>query len=266
MTTDTLNDFTRDSFTARGRTRPVYRLGTGPVVIVLSEMPGITPLVADFARAVAARGLQVVMPHLFGEDGGPPTNAAFRRALREVCVSREFTLFATKKPSRITEWLNDLARAEHDAHGGPGVGVVGMCLTGGFALAMMVDPVVVAPVLSQPSLPIAVRRRDRGAVQLSNDQMQQVRERVDAGVCVLGLRFTGDKLVPEERFATLRRELGDGFLGVEIDSSVDNPWGYKEKAHSVLTEDLGPEGSSPTRLALEQVLAFFGERLGVTRP
>ncbi len=261
MTNDVLADFNKGSFTSRGTTRTVYRRGSGPTVIVLSEMPGITPLVADFARRVSDQGLQVVMPHLFGDDGAPPSNAAFRRAFREVCVSREFTLLATKKPSRITEWLLDLAHDAHQQNGGPGVGVVGMCLTGGFALGMMIDSVVVAPVLSQPSLPLPLRRAARGRVQLSDSQMAAVQQRVSDGVNVLGLRFTCDKLVPGERFATLRRELGDGFIGVEIDSSEGNEWGYPLDAHSVLTEHLGPEGDTPTRQALHQVLEFFASRL-----
>lgn len=261
MTNDVLADFDKGSFTSRGKTRTVYRRGSGPTVMVLSEMPGITPLVAEFARRVSDRGLQVVMPHLFGEDGAPPSNAAFRRAIKEVCVSREFTLLATKKPGRITEWLLDLAHDAHQKNGGPGVGVVGMCLTGGFALGMMIDPVVVAPVLSQPSLPIALRRSARGEVQLSKSQMASVQNRVAEGVNVLGMRFTCDKLVPEERFATLRRELGEGFIGVEIDSSEGNPWGYPQDAHSVLTEHLGPEGDTPTRKALDQVLDFFSTSL-----
>ncbi len=256
-----LADFEKSSFTVKGRRRDVYRLGSGPAVIVLSEMPGITPMVAAFARQVAARGHRVVMPHLFGTDGREPSNQAFAATFREVCISREFTLFATKRSGKITEWLIELAKAEHQLNGGTGVGVVGMCLTGGFALAMMVDPVVMAPVLSQPSLPISLRKSARPRLQLSNQQLAAVKERVEGGACVIGLRFTGDKLVPAERFQTLRDELGDGFIGVEIDSSEGNPWGYAADAHSVLTEGLGPEGDSPTRRALEQVLTFFDERL-----
>ena len=147
-------------------------------------------------------------------------------------------------------------------HGrGPGVGAVGMCLTGGFALAMMVDDVVVAPVLSQPSLPAAVLKRNRDDLGISAADLATVKRRSDEGVCVLGLRFTGDPMVPAARFERLERELGDNFIGVEIDSSEGNPWGYKAKAHSVLTEDYSDAEGSPTKIALEQVLDFFRERL-----
>jgi dienelactone hydrolase len=266
MTTETpavLDGFAVTPFRALGRTRDVYRLGSGPSVLVLSEMPGITPLVVAFARRVAESGLSVAMPHLFGTDGADPTNAALRHAFRQVCVSREFKLLASHQSSPVTRWLTALAHEEHDRCGGPGVGVVGMCLTGGFALAMMVDPVVVAPVLSQPSLPVALRASSprRGALALSATETAAVRARADAGQCVLGLRFTGDPLSPSERFGSLRDLLGERFIGVEIDSSPENPWGYKAKAHSVLTEDLGAAPDSPTTAALGQVLGFLRDNL-----
>jgi dienelactone hydrolase len=264
---DTLSDFTRSPFTALGRTREIFRLGEGPCVLVLTEMPGITPSVAGFARKVAARGLSVAVPHLFGIDGAEPSNLLFARALAQVCVSREFALFATKRSSAITDWLTVLARREHERCGGPGVGVVGMCLTGGFALAMLDDPVVVAPVLSQPSLPGSLRRGSprRSALGLSAAERDALVARAAAGQCVLGLRFTGDQLAPPERFETLRALLGDRFIGVEIDSSPGNPWGYSERAHSVLTEDLGEEPGSPSTVALNQVLDFLVEGLRATQ-
>lgn len=257
--TERLDDFSCEPFTARGRTRNVYRKGTGPAVIVISEVPGITPLVAAFARHVADRDLRVVMPHLFGRDGAEPTGGALFRSFGQVCVSREFTLFAKRKPSPVTNWLRDLAHAEHEVNGGPGVGVIGMCLTGGFALAMMVDDVVVAPVLSQPSLPLGPGSGSELA--LSDDDLTRVKERAAGGVCVLAYRFTNDRMSPHERFIRLERELGDAFIGVEIDSSPGNPWGYPTSAHSVLTQELGDQPGSPTRLALEQVLTFFTDRL-----
>jgi dienelactone hydrolase len=254
-----LGDFEREPFTTQGDTREVYRLGQGPAVLVLSEIPGITPLVAEFARRVASQGLRVVMPHLFGTDGATPTLAVSLKVAARLCVSREFTIFASGRASPVTSWLRDLARFEHERNGGPGVGVIGMCLTGGFALAMMVDPVVVAPVLSQPSLPASpFAKSDLG---VSESDLAAIKQRTADGVCVLGYRFTGDKKVPAERFERLRQELGDSFIGVEIDSSPSNPWGYPSNAHSVLTEHLGDRPGSPTQLALEQVMRFFVERL-----
>lgn len=258
-----LTGYTRDEVSVLGETRTVYRIGSGPAVIVIHEIPGITPLVAEFGRKVAERGMTAVLPDLFGTAGRPPSVSYLASSMAKACVSREFTILGTNKSSPVTKWLRALAAEEHRRCGGPGVGAVGMCLTGGFALAMMVDPVVVAPVLSQPALPFGLGAKSRGAVGLSDADMATVKRRVADGGCVMGLRFTGDRSVPAERFATLREELGDGFIGVEIDSSPGNPWGYKKAAHSVLTEDYSDAEGSPTRVALEQVLDFFSERLEV---
>ncbi len=258
---DPLDDFERTTFTAEGTTRAVYRTGSGPAVVVMSEIPGITPNVARFARMVAGIGCTAVMPHLFGVDGQDPSMPYAVREISKACVSKEFVTLALDRTSPITTWLRALARSEHERCGGPGVGAVGMCLTGGFALAMMVDDAVVAPVLSQPSLPFPLGAERTRALGISDEDVERVKERVAAGVCVLGLRFTGDRAAPPERFAALRELLGDGFVGVELDSSKGNPHGHRAAAHSVLTEDLDDRPGTPTREALDQVLEFFRTRL-----
>ncbi len=257
----TLDDFEESEVRIDGVTRTLYRRGSGPAVIVMAEIPGITPLVLSFADQVAQRGLTVVLPVLFGTPGKAPSTPYAVRSLLGACVSKEFRILASDASSPITTWLRGLARIEHERCGGPGVGAIGMCLTGGFALAMMVDDVVVAPVLSQPSLPAPFGARRQAALGLSASELERVRARVNAGTCVLGLRFTGDPAVRAARFDTLRTELGDGFIGVEIDSSEGNPWGHRRGAHSVLTEDLQDAPGTPTRAALEQVLDFFSDRL-----
>jgi dienelactone hydrolase len=261
--TEALEGFAREHFAWEGKTRTIYRMGTGPAVIVIAEMPGITPKVAEFARRVAAIGCTAVMPHLFGVPGGGQTAGNLARAIIPMCVSREFTILALRKTSPVTRWLRALAAHEHERCGGPGVGAVGMCFTGGFALAMMVDDTVVAPVLSQPSLPFPFSKKHKADIGISDSDLARVKERVAGGACVLGLRFTHDPFCFPERFETLRRELGDGFIGVELDSSPDNPHGHPAKAHSVLTEHLDDRPGTPTRDALDQVLAFFAERLEV---
>ncbi len=259
---DPLDDFESAPFTYEGKTRTVFRKGTGPAVIVIAEIPGITPLVADFARRVADLGCTAVVPHLFGEPGKEPTPGYIAQSISWACVSREFMTWATGKTSPAVHWCRGLARAEHERCGGPGVGVVGMCLTGGFALGMMVDDAVVAPVLSQPSLPFAVTKAQKRDLGISDVDLAIVKQRVsEDDVCVLGLRFSGDRAVPDERFARLRDELGDGFVGVTIDSSKGNSHGHRGAAHSVLTEDLIDEPGQPSRDALEQVLEHFRSRL-----
>jgi dienelactone hydrolase len=259
--TDVLTGFEQSSFTAEGETRAVYRTGSGPAVIVISEIPGITPLVAEFGRTVAGAGLTAVMPHMFGHDGRAATPGYAMSSFARACMAKEFTVMATGRTSPVITWLRALAREEHQRCGGPGVGAVGMCFTGGFALGMMVDDVVVAPVLSQPSLPIPITKARRRDVGLSEEDLARVVERAAAGTCVLGLRFSGDKFSPPERFEHLHALLGGSFIGVELDSTPGNPHGHKKAAHSVLTEDLDDRPGTPTRAALDQVLEFFTERL-----
>ncbi len=265
MTNDTddvvIDGFTTERFTFAGTTRRVFVAGEGPAVIVIEELPGITPAVIAFARRVVDAGFTVFMPEMFGVTGAEATPALLVRATVPACVSKEFKAFAMRTTPPAIDWLRALARDAHERCGGPGVGAVGMCFTGGFALAMATEPEMLAPVLSQPSLPIGGKKRGAD-LGLSDRDLLAVKERVENDdICVLGLRFTGDKLVPAARFASLRRELGDNFIGVEIDSSPGNPWGHRKAAHSVLTEDLIDEPGQPTRQALDQVLQFFADRL-----
>src|SRR4051794_498468 len=251
--TGDLATYTKEDFTHDGVTHPIYRKGTGPAVIVVTEMPGMSPQVIGFADRAVALGCTAVMPQLFGTAGRDPfeggrvaTTTYALRSMAGACISREFTVLATGKSSPVVTWLRALAKAEHERCGGPGVGVVGMCFTGGFALAMAVDDNVLAPVLSQPSLPFPLggaRKRDLG---ISDDDLAAVKRRcADDDLCVLGLRFTNDVAVPPQRFERLRQELGDCFVSVEIDSSKGNRWGIPKNAHSVLTEHLVDEPGHP---------------------
>jgi dienelactone hydrolase len=258
---DALDGFERVQFTAEGKTRDLYLTGSGPAVIVISEIPGITPLVAEFARKVADIGCTAVLPHLFGEPGRSVSARYAMESMLHACISHEFATLASGKTSPVTTWLRALAKSQHERCGGPGVGAVGMCLTGGFALAMMVDDVLVAPVLSQPSLPFPLGKQRKSDLGISNADLLRVKQRARAGTDVLGLRFTGDTFCPPERFERLRAELGDRFIAVELDSSEGNPHGHPKKAHSVLTEHLQDAPGTPTRKALDQVLDFCRERL-----
>lgn len=241
-----LDSWTRGQHTAAeptATTHPTYRKGGGPGVIIIHEIPGLTPEVIGFAEEVVAAGYTVVLPHLFGTPEAPLTARTLLSSLRQVCVSAEFTKLATGVTTPVAGWLRSLARELHDELGGPGVGALGMCFTGGFALAMMVEPVVVAPVLAQPSAPFPTSRARAADVNLSPADLQTVRARAAAGCSVLGLRYREDRAVGT-RFETLTRELGDAFLRVEFDGP----------GHSTLTAHRQQE-------AVDRVLAFFAERL-----
>jgi len=256
-----LEGFDLSEFTFDGVSRPLYRRGTGPGVVVIHEIPGIIPEVADFGRRVAAEGFTAVLPSLFGTPGRPFSNGYMLGQMARACISREFHVLARNGSSPIVDWLRALCREVHAELGGAGVGAVGMCLTGNFALSLMVDEAVLAPVLSQPSLPFGVTASHRAALHLAPADLEVVKRRSATGCGVLGLRFTADPLCPPERFETLRRELGSGFEGIEIDSAKGNAHGIPRIAHSVLTRDLVDEAGHPTRAALDRVLALFRERL-----
>ena len=257
----TLAGFDQRTFTYDGKTKPVYWRGTGSGVVIIHEIPGITPQVADFGRRVAEAGFTAVLPHLFGTPNKPISNSYALGQMVRACISREFTVLARKQASPVTNWLRALCRDVHQQCGGPGVGALGMCLTGNFALALMVDESVMAPVLSQPSLPFPVSANHKAAIALSDADLAKVKERTAVGCTLLGLRFTQDSFVPPERFQTLRQELGDGFEAIEIDSSPGNPHNIPQDAHSVLTTHLVDEDGHPTRQALNRVLQFFAQRL-----
>jgi dienelactone hydrolase len=258
-----LSTFATDEFTAGGVTHRVFRKGHGPAVIVITEMPGISPMVLGFADRVVALGCTAVLPDLFGTAGALVDSQVKSMAtIARTCISREFTVLAAGKSSPVVDWLRELGAREHAACGGPGIGVVGMCFTGGFALAMATDTRVLAPVLSQPSLPFPIGAARRHAIDTSPADIAVVAGRCAAeGLQVLGLRFHGDKFVPAERFAHLREQLGDGFVAIELEQADGNPDGALDWRHSVLTGDLIDEPGEPTRGALDTVLALFAERL-----
>ncbi len=228
---------------ASGVTHPTYRKGTGPGVVLIHEIPSITPDVVGFAEEVVAAGFTVVMPHLFGTPGATMNPLSAGSALRQVCVSNEFTKLATGVTAPVATWLRSLARDLHAELGGPGVGALGMCFTGGFALAMMVDDAVAAPVVAQPSAPFAIGKTRGADLNLSPADLATVKRRAGEGCSVLGVRYRKDPATGT-RFDVLARELGENFLRVELEG----------RGHSTLT-------AHRQQVAVDRVLAFFGERL-----
>lgn len=243
-----LDTWVRAEFTADGTTRDVYRKGSGTGVIIIHEIPGIEPDLVAFAEEVVARGHTVVLPHLFGTPGAGFGFGNMMGELRQFCVRREFTLFARGRTSPVAGWLRALARDLHAEAGGDGIGVVGLCFTGGFALAMMVDAPVIAPVLAEPSLPFPLGAARGADLGLSSDDLSVVKEKAAAGCEVLGLRYRTDSATGT-RFDSLRRELGDKFLAVE----------FEGPGHSVLTAHRREYG-------VDRVLDFFDEKLDGTAP
>ncbi|MGA3187752.1 MAG: dienelactone hydrolase family protein [Bryobacteraceae bacterium] len=255
-----LSEYEKFDFNDSRWTRPVYRRGSGPAVIVIHEVPGLHPLVIRFADRVAAAGMTVFLPSLFGEPGRPVTNGyLFGTMFKAICIQREFNVWSAGKSSPIVDWLRALARKAHAECGGRGVGAVGMCFTGGYALAMMTEPAVVAPVLSQPSMPAALGKERAAGIDATPAEVACAKQRFrDEGLSMIGLRFKSDKAVPDARFETYRREFGDNFEAIELEDKDAQP--SERPPHSVLTLHLKEDG--PTKAAEQRVIAFFKERTG----
>ena len=261
---DPLGDFAARAIELEGTTRRVHVCGRGPGVIVMAEMPGISPDVARFARWVRQAGFTVYMPSLFGRDGAYPQAEDGLAVLRRACVSAEFHALAGRGSSPVTRWLRALARLAHNECGGPGVGAVGMCFTGNFALSMMLEPATLAPVLAQPSLPFD----DPTAVESDEDELRAVRTRLERdNLSVLAYRFAGDRHCRAERFAAYASALGPRFVGKVLPDAAANPRPtpfFKHIVgcpHSVLTAHLVDQTGSPTLRARDEVIAFLRSRL-----
>ena len=249
-------------FTAAGYTHDVYRKGEGPGVVLIPEMPGAHPGVLALGNHLVDNGFTVAIPSLFGTPGAPAMRPGAVPVMLRGCVAREFAGLATNADRPVAHYLRALARQLNEQTPGKGVGVIGQCFTGGFALAAAVDDSVLAPVLSQPSLPLPLTPRQRRDPGLSEAELRIVERRAATdGLCALGLRFTEDPLVPAQRFKTLKDRLGDAFEVIEIDSAKGNEHGFTKMAHSVLTLELRQQQGHPTDTALKRVVAFLKERL-----
>jgi dienelactone hydrolase len=258
---NTIPGFTTTELTLLGTTREVFRAGSGRAVIVMTEVPGITPEVARFAGWVAEAGFSVWMPQFLGTPLRPISPGYIAQSMARVCISREFRLLASNECSPIVDWMRALARRAHQECGGPGVGAIGMCLTGNFALSMMLDAPVIAPVLAQPSLPALPLPSMKQALHASPEALAAAHEKIEKhGARILGVRFHGDPMCPPERFRRLREEFGDAFEGIELDAKDARP-GSMKPAHSALTTHLFDQAGQPTRVALDRTLAFFKAQL-----
>jgi dienelactone hydrolase len=265
---DRLEDFDPRVVALGGIAKTVHVAGDGPAVIVMTEMPGISPQVARFSRWVRDAGFTVYMPSLFGRDGAVPDVEEGGAILQRACMSAEFRAFAANESSPVTAWLRSLARLAHEQCGGPGVGAIGMCFTGNFALTMMLEPAMLAPVLSQPSLPLD----DPAALEIAPEELLSVRERLDReDLTVMAYRFAGDRHCRAQRFAAYSEALGERFIARVLPDGAANPAPppffehVVASPHSVVTAHLIDEAGQPTLGARDEILSFFAARLTVAR-
>lgn len=263
--TPILSGFTPRQITLNNASKVVHVAGSGPAVIVMTEMPGISPEVARFARWVRDAGFTVYMPSLFGRDGAIVSAEEGKAVFQRACVSAEFRALSANQSSPVTQWLRALARLAHGECGGPGVGAIGMCFTGNFALTMMLEPAMLAPVLSQPTLPL----NDPAGLEIAPEEIALVRQRLDReDLTVLAYRFAGDRFCRAERFAAYSQALGDRFIARVLPDSAARKEGLAPffeqvvaSPHSVVTAHLIDAAGQPTIAARDEILTFFAQRL-----
>lgn len=270
MTNDDLHqfEFPEQNSNAAKRLKPriVFWLGQGPGVVLMHEVFGLTDFVADFGRVIAKSGYTVFMPVMFGTPFPDKTGRALNAL--GLCINREFLLLARRTSSPITDWLRALCGEVHQRCGGPGVGAIGLCLSGGFVLSMMVDKSVIAPVMGEPSLPgslpIDCFKPSQAALGISPEELEIAKQRSQAeDIPVIGLRFSDDWICPPRRFETLEQQFPK-FTKIVISSEPDNQYGIPTSAHSVLTEHYYVLGEYIKTNAdpRQQVIAFLDKQFG----
>ena len=240
--------FTAPTVDGHSITHDVYRKGEGDrVVVIIQELPGIGPETLSLADRFVDEGFSVVLPHLFGPLG---KISMLGNMVRVFCMRKEFRLFERNASSPIVDWLKALCqnlRTEHDVGA---IGVIGMCLTGNFAISLMADDNVLAGVASQPSMPL----NRASSLHMSPQDVDTVKQRLDEHGPMMALRFEGDKLCTREKFDAIERAFNDD--GTQRVNCVE----LKGKGHSVLTLDLFKRGTE-AQDKLNDVVVYFKDKL-----
>jgi dienelactone hydrolase len=261
----TLDGWEVTPFTGGGLTHDVYEKGSGPGVVLIPEVPGMTPEVLGLAQHLVDSGFTVAVPSPFGTPGRASTVSYTLGTAARLCVSAEFRAFAVNAHRPITDFLRAVAADLASRTPGPGVGIIGMCFTGGFALATAIDESVLAAVMSQPAVPFPAGRARRVDPGMSREDLDVVAARAAAGtLCAIGLRFSEDVSAPRERFTALKARLGDAFEVIELDSSAGNKGGYSKGAHSVLNGEVRESPANSAYAARESVVDFLKKSLAAT--
>lgn len=239
--------FTSDAMGGPPVTHDIYEKGTGPVIIVLQELPGIDPATIKFTDRLADAGFRVVMPHLFGKLN---KFALGRNMARLFCVRREINMFAKNRTSPIVSWLRALCHDVRKRYDVDGVGVIGMCLTGNFAISMMADEAVLGAVASQPSLPVFAQ----SSLHMSDADISEIRDRLDEKGTMLSYKFDGDKLCTGDKFRAIDAAFNTDRERIKLTTLPGND-------HAMLTGHFNDTEGSPTQQALAEILDYFHGKL-----
>lgn len=263
--------YARFEFAHGGLCHPVHHAGApaAPPLLLLPELPGIAPGLLHFAARLRAAGYSVYIAQLFGGTG-PRT--PLRNAAR-LCVSSEFAKLRGDVSAPVTLWLRALAGHLSSLHGGAPVGAIGMCVTGGFVIPLVLHPNVSAVVAAQPSIPLSLsfallgngRSRRRAALPVAAEDLQAVRRRLESGDCaMLAVRCRADRLCPPDKLQRLRQEFPVG-LTVHEYGGADDRNAAGQRRHATYTKEyrLAPDAQidHPAQQAWADLLQFLATHL-----
>ena len=246
-----LENFDIKDMAFQGRERRIIvSKSSGPPVVILHEVFGVTESLMAFAEMIQAAGFRVYMPVLFGSPEPKKMNAAgiAKGTAEFLCVQHQFRVFSSNDSGPWADWLRYLADWASSDSGHAKVGAIGLCLTGNFALSMAVNDKVAAPVLGEPSLPFLV-----DGLHLTPDELDKLKQRVAEGLEVRAYRYVTDKKCKAALFLKLESELAPGFTGTTLPTM--------EKLHSVFTEHLRDADGQLRHDKVQEVIDFLRSRL-----
>lgn len=243
----TKGEFTANSSQGKSIVHDVYERGEGKVCVIIQELPGIGLETLRLADTFVERGYKVVLPHLFGPIG--KTSVA-GNLFRVFCMRKEFSVFSKNKTSPIVDWMKALCKKVKEDNGVNGVAVIGMCLTGNFAISLMAEDAVLAGFASQPAMPF----QTQNALHMSEDDVTKIKTKLDAVGPMHCGRFEKDKLCAAQKFDLIKRKFNDGKERIVLHE-------LPGKGHSILTLDFVDDAGHPTKQALEEVMQYFDMQL-----
>jgi dienelactone hydrolase len=258
-----LDRFEQFSFASGRHAHPVYYAGDyqAPPLLLMPEIAGFSPGLHLFAERLIEAGFRVYMPWLFGPFG---KRAPVRNGIR-LCISREFAYLRAGTSSPVTTWLRALTAHISKHSGGARVGAIGMCLTGAFAIPLIIEPLVAAAVAAQPSVPLSLLFLRSSQLNVSDGEIAAARARLDAGEAhLLAIRCRPDSICPRVKIERLQREFPVG-LEVREYAGADERNCLGERPHATFTKEyrIVPNASADhySRRAFADLVAFFDRHL-----
>lgn len=249
-----IKDYKKEKFSHKLKnnkvaTHDVYSIGEGSkVVVIIQELPGIGQETLALADRFVGRGYRVVLPHLFGPIGKTATASNF---LRVVCMRREFKIFSKNMTSPIVDFLSKLCTSLKTKHQVKGVAVIGMCLTGNFAISLMANSDVLAGFASQPSLPIF----RQNSLHMSPEEMRKVKHNLDTVGAMHCGHFEKDRLCTKKKMNMLDENFNYDDKQRIIFHELPG------KGHAILTMDFVDKKGHPTYDTLMEIFDYFDFQL-----